>query len=206
MKTKYIVGKCGFTSKKHLVDYTKQTLKKHYNRNISDDEKKFIIELIYQHPESESFGTISTFNVESNKTLSLYITVGSDVLDISYLKCIDNVVMIEDGKVAPFVIPFQDVIDEVVNFEFSFGKFDGHTVEWVYENHPEYLNWLLSDNFDETKARIKFRIKRYLSFIGIYKEPNNTLNNKYTKENLAEAINIENYELAIIIRDYLNQP
>lgn len=106
------------------------------------------------------------------------------------------------------------------SYRLHFGKYKGWSIEDIFNQDIGYLLWLIN-NFKNDMVQAK--IKKYLDEIG-YDIVNNVkvtihepiegpkqevidlINTKvivYTQEDLDNAIAIENYELASIIRDYL---
>ena len=49
-------------------------------------------------------------------------------------------------------------------FEMPYGKYVGETIEWIYENDPDYLAWLVENDFnDQLRKYLKSnRFRRHL--------------------------------------------
>jgi hypothetical protein len=224
-EVKYKVGRFGFKTKKDLIAYTKQTIDKSFEGTIIQDEEEFIFELIKFHKDKNFIDEVEGFYIDWDsqygKNLSLWVELTNGYTrNISYLKCIDNVLPI--GKEQPIQVPVpESKIDETINFVLNMGKYIGETIEDVYYTDPEYINWVLSHKFIENKTKLKFRTKRYLKSIGFDIEletPKPTYPIKHNKpkelsdkfkeaeeKRLIKAIESENFEEAARIRDILKK-
>lgn len=217
---KYKIGRFSLKTKKDLISYTRNLIIKNYKEDLTDNEREFIFELIKFHPDKNMVEMVEDFytdyDFEFKKNLSLWVELeNGDVRNISYMKCIGCV---RKNNLEPIIKLTEDeIIYDEIDFQLPFGKYKDEKISEIYLKDKLYIEWLLSDNFLEKKIKFKFMIKRYLIEIGVLsKNLNEQIEEKpnepeykdynfeiYNEDDLNKALDEEDYELAIKIRDYL---
>jgi len=215
-KIKYIVNGIEFTSRQQIREYTTKIVNTYDNdyHSVSKDDIDFLLEIISNYPNLSNYNhrafTVG-LDYEYQKNLCIKLILKDDTkIDISYIKCINNIKPIGIIKEADELKPANTnktvlkLSTTEINFKFRFGKYKGKTIEWVLQNDSDYIEWMLN-NFNDTNGIVIPKIETYLSSIGV-----NIIFNEvekppiqYTKEDLEKAIQEENYELAAVINKQL---
>lgn len=149
---RYVINNKTFKNKNEITEFCRTIIDKNIGKDLSGEDLEFIIQLFKFHPDKHILTCakrifVNIDNKFQNNPCYYIEYISGEIHDISWTKCILGIPFGEDNK---------------IEWKIPFGKYAGESLYDIFDNDPEYLQWLSSEKW--VKRDLKIKINQMLRY------------------------------------------